>query len=104
MLQRAQMEAPEYYQRANFEQKASSEHFVIEELLDFSNEEHVDAFIVEGTFESVTGNSTESSTVTALDSCNSSSEPQVTGDLACQSFADGHFSSDLCVPVIANLK
>lgn len=92
------MEAPEYYQRANFEQKASSEHFVIEELLDFSNEENVDAFILEGTFESVTGNSTESSTVTALDSCNSSGEPQLTSDLACQSFTDGRFSSDLCVP------
>ncbi|XP_077209997.1 GATA transcription factor 9-like [Tasmannia lanceolata] len=74
------------------------EHFIIDDLLDFSNEE---AGIEDGIFDSGAGNSTESSTVTVVESCNSSfsgSEPQFSGDLGCRSFADAHLSGDLSVP------
>ncbi|KAJ7958825.1 GATA transcription factor [Quillaja saponaria] len=77
----------------------SGDHFIVEDLLDFSNE---DAVLTDGNFDSVAGNSTDSSTVTVVDSCNSSSfsgsEPNFVGDIGCHNFADGNFSSDLCVP------
>ncbi|KAA8525250.1 hypothetical protein F0562_007105 [Nyssa sinensis] len=60
-----------------------------------------DAIVTEGTFNTVTGTSTDSSTVTVVDSCNSSfsgSEPNFPGDISCRSFPDAQFSSDLCVP------
>ncbi|KAF9613562.1 hypothetical protein IFM89_008953 [Coptis chinensis] len=74
------------------------DHFIIEDLLDFSNE---DIAIGDGTFDNITGNSTDSSTVTVVDSCNSSysgSEPHFTGDMACHSLPDAQFSGELCVP------
>ncbi|KAE8680931.1 GATA transcription factor 12 [Hibiscus syriacus] len=69
------------------------DHFIIEDLLDFSNEDVVtpDAF-----------HSTGSSSVTAVDSCNSSSlsglEPNFAGDIGGRSFTDDQFDGDLCVP------
>lgn len=104
------MELPEFYiggyfdgqlspEKRQAEQKpAGGEQFTIDDLLDFSNE---DALVTDGFFDSaVAGNSTDSSTVTAVDSCNSSvsgGEPQFSGN---RSFGDSQFSGDLCVPVI----
>ena len=74
-------------------------HFAIDDLLDFSKEDDVmtDAF-----FDNVNGNSTNSSTVTAVDSCNSSvscGEHQFSGNISCRSFAEAQFAGELCVPV-----
>ncbi|XP_077210032.1 GATA transcription factor 12-like [Tasmannia lanceolata] len=105
------MESPEFFQdgfyragnsqfppeKRNSEQK-QGENFIIDDLLDFSNEEEI---IADGTFDAGAGNSTESSTVTVVDSCNSSfsrSEPHFSGDIACRNFADGQISGELCVP------
>ncbi|KAL6973685.1 hypothetical protein U1Q18_027872 [Sarracenia purpurea var. burkii] len=52
-------------------------------------------------FDSVSGSSTDSSTVTVVDSCNSSvsgNEPQSSGNISCRSYADALFSGELCVP------
>ncbi|CAA2971671.1 GATA transcription factor 9-like [Olea europaea subsp. europaea] len=82
----------------------NGDHFIVEDLLDFPND---DSMVTDGPFEAVTtGNSTESSTVTAVDiSCNSSfsermAETHLTGDNigGCRTFPDGQFSSELCVP------
>ncbi|KAJ4954113.1 hypothetical protein NE237_030945 [Protea cynaroides] len=76
----------------------AGEHFTIDDLLDFSNE---DCILNDGTFDSVPGNSTESSTVTAVDSCNSSlsgGDIHFSSNLSCRNFADAQFSGDLCVP------
>ncbi|XP_065850338.1 GATA transcription factor 12 [Euphorbia lathyris] len=99
------MEAPEFYnQSATFcsqfsndkplsqDSKPSTDHFIVEDLLDFSNDNDDDALINDVAFDSLT---TDSSTATtALDSCNSSSfsgcEPTFNADI--------HFSGDLCVP------
>ncbi|KAG2699646.1 hypothetical protein I3843_07G199800 [Carya illinoinensis] len=108
------MEAPEFFQSAGFcpqyvpEKRHSSDnktagaggdHFIVEDLLDFSNE---DAVITDGILDKAAGNSVESSTVTVADSCNSASfsggEPNFVGDIGCRNFSDGHFPSDLCEP------
>ncbi|XP_043719127.1 GATA transcription factor 12-like [Telopea speciosissima] len=105
------MEAPEFiysgYCRAGNSQftteirhndPKSGDHFTIDDLLDFSNE---DAILNDGTFDSVAGNSTDSSTVTAVDSCNSSfsgGDLHFSGNLGCRNFTDAQFSGDLCVP------
>lgn len=107
------MEAPEFYQGNYCSQFAAEkldakttggDHFIVEDLLDFSHDEDAVITDASATFDNVAGNSTESSTVTAVDSCNSSSlsggETNIAGDVACRNFADGHFSNDLCVPVI----
>lgn len=73
-----------------------NEHFTIDDLLDFSNE---DAMVTDGFFDNVAGSSTDSSMVTVIDSCNSSvcgGEPRLSGN---RSFGDSQFSGDLCVPV-----
>ncbi|EEF45853.1 conserved hypothetical protein [Ricinus communis] len=111
------MEAPEFYnqtsglcsQFSNQEKHHSLDSkpsdFMVEDLLDFSNE---DAVITDASFDNVTGNSTDSSTVTIVDSCNSSSfsgcEPCFNGaaDVGSRNFADAHFSNDLCVPLSSN--
>lgn len=53
-------------------------------------------------FDSIAGNSNDSSTVTVVDSCNSSvsgGDGQFNGNLSCRSFTDAPFpSSELCVP------
>lgn len=110
------MEAPEYQsgfctqfvteKRHSIDNKASGggDHFMVEDLLDFSNDD--DAIIADTPFEAATttataGNSTDSSTVTVVDSCNSSSfsgcDPNFVSDI-CRNFPDANFSSDLCVP------
>lgn len=110
------MEAPELDNQSGFCSQFANEknqsldskpggggdHFIVEDLLDFSNE---DAVITDGSsFDTVTGNSTDSSTVSIVESCNSSSfsgsEPWYNGDSGSRNFADDQFSSDLCVPVI----
>ncbi|XXG45856.1 hypothetical protein AAC387_Pa02g0825 [Persea americana] len=90
---------PQFTPEKRYSEQKPAEHFLIEDLLDFSNE---DAVAPAGeAFDSGTGNSTDSSTVTVVDSCNSSfsgSEPHFSGDLSQRSFTDSHFSGDLCVP------
>ncbi|XVE97585.1 hypothetical protein REPUB_Repub03eG0032000 [Reevesia pubescens] len=102
------MEAPEFFQGSNYcsqfppeKPAAGGDHFIVEDLLDFSNE---DAVITDAaTFDSsVAGHSTDSSTVTAVDSCNSSSfsgcEPNLAGDIGCRGLTGVQFAGDLCVP------
>ncbi|KAJ8751259.1 hypothetical protein K2173_016440 [Erythroxylum novogranatense] len=109
------MEAPEFYQHQtaefpnekqhSFEPKPSGggDHFIVEDLLDFSNE---DAVVTEASggggcaaFEST---ATDSSTVTVVDSCNSSTfsgcEPSFNCDIGSRNFTDPHFCGDLSVP------
>lgn len=112
------MEAPEYFQNSfcpqfvtekrhsldNNKTNNGGDSFMVEDLLDFSND---DAVITDGgaAFDTVTGNSTDSSTLTVIDSsCNSSSlsgcEPaNFAADFGSRNFAEVPFSSDLCVPV-----
>ncbi|GAV65531.1 GATA domain-containing protein [Cephalotus follicularis] len=79
---------------------AAGDHFIVEDLLDFSNEDA--AIVTDATFDTVTGNSTDSSTATVVDTCNSSSfsgcEPNFVADIGCRNLADPNFSSELCVP------
>ncbi|PIA42785.1 hypothetical protein AQUCO_02000318v1 [Aquilegia coerulea] len=83
-------------------QQKSVENFVIEDLLDFSNGD----VIGDVTFDSINGNSTDSSTVTVVDSCNSSfsvNDPHFSGDFGFQqqqqhNFPDSQLSGELCVP------
>ncbi|KAF5192734.1 Gata transcription factor [Thalictrum thalictroides] len=86
--------------------KQSDGHFIIEDLLDFSNED-ICIGCGDATFDTITtGNSTDSSTVTVVDSCNSSttfsgSEPHFTTTCDTGSrnnFPDAQFSGELCVP------
>ncbi|XAR70845.1 hypothetical protein NMG60_11027876 [Bertholletia excelsa] len=105
------METPEFFQagyysgqftperRHSAAKSAAGDHFAVDDLLDFPND---DAMATDGTFDgAITGASTESSSITVVDSCNSSfsgSEPHFSRDMGCRSFADVQFSSDLCVP------
>lgn len=90
-----QFSAPE---KSHTETKPAAEHFAIEDLLDFPND---DVSFANGTLDTVTTrNSTDSPTVT-IDSSFAGGEPHFSScDIACRSFADAQFSSDLCVPVI----
>lgn len=76
-------------------------HFIVDDLLDFSKE---DETMTDALFESLPGNSGDSSTVTAVDSCNSSisggGDGQFSGNISCRSFNESQFSgNELCVPV-----
>ena len=74
--------------------------FAIDDLLDFSN---ADAIMSDGFFDNAAVNSTDSSAITAVDSCNSS----ISGsDNHFRGFAavDPHFSGELCVPVIHRIQ
>lgn len=82
------------------EKQKTTEHFTVDDLLDFSNE---DAVMADGFLDNVTANSTDSSTVTAVDSCNSGSRPHFSACIGSRSFADSQFSGDLCVPVIPQI-
>lgn len=93
---------PQYaYEKTDNKTTAAGDHFIVEDLLDFSND---DAVLTDGTFDIAAGNSIDSSTVTVVDSCNSSSfsggDPNVVGNFGGRNFSEGHFSSDLCVPVM----
>ena len=110
------MEAPEYFvggyfgaggaeqfslsEKRHSDQK-TGEPFAIDDLLDFS---HADAIMSDGFFDNVTGNSTDSSTVTAVDSCNSSisgSDNHFATAIVPRCYhSDPQFSGELCVPVI----
>ncbi|XP_068313987.1 GATA transcription factor 12 [Pyrus communis] len=113
------MEAPEYYQNSFCPQFApekrhpfdnnktavgsgGGDHFKVEDLLDFSNDD--DAVITDGgcpaaaVFENAAGNSTDSSTLTVMDSCNSSSLSGSEPLFGSRNLADGPLSSELCVP------
>lgn len=105
------MEMPEIYMGGYFggaggagqyspEKQKTTEHFTVDDLLDFSNE---DAVMADGFLDNVTANSTDSSTVTAVDSCNSGSRPHFSACIGSRSFADSQFSGDLCVPVIPQI-
>ncbi|KAL2544904.1 GATA transcription factor 9 [Forsythia ovata] len=108
------MENPEFFQggycntqltpEKRLSDSKNGDHFIIEDLLDFPND---DGMVTDVPFEGVmTGNSTDSSTVTAVDtSCNSSfsgrtAETHFAGDNigGCRTVPDGQFSSELCVP------
>ncbi|KAJ6435084.1 hypothetical protein OIU84_000338 [Salix udensis] len=123
------MEAPEFYGATGFcsAQFTSNEkhhsldsnnksigvgdHFIVEDLLDFSNEDD-DAMVADpnnnNTIVAAAANSTDSSTVTVVDSCNSSSfsgrgPSSFNGDNGSHytnnfSHHDVHFGSELCVP------
>lgn len=110
------MEAPEYFvggyygaggqdqfspaEKRHTDQKPG-EPFAIDDLFDFSN---ADAIMSDGFFDNVAGNSTDSSTVTAVDSCNSSisgGDNRFAAAIVPRGFAsDLHLSGELCVPVI----
>ncbi|XP_044497374.1 GATA transcription factor 9-like [Mangifera indica] len=69
--------------------------FTIEDLLDFSND---DVIISDGVLlDNVTGNSTDSSTVTC-NSAASGGDNNCAGNFGGNSFADSQFSGELCVP------
>ncbi|XP_073272195.1 GATA transcription factor 9-like [Primulina huaijiensis] len=74
-------------------------HFMVDDLLDFSKE---DETMTDSFLDNLGGNSGYSSTVTAVDSCNSSvsaGEGQFNGNVSCRSFNESHFfSNELCVP------
>ncbi|XP_072968473.1 GATA transcription factor 9 [Typha angustifolia] len=105
------MEAPEYYPGGYYqcapEKKAGGgggDHFIVDDLLDFSNEEEEEEEeeVCGAGDDAGAGNSpADSSTVTAVDSCNSSfsgCDPHLRGDLVCRSFADTTLSDDLHEP------
>ncbi|XP_065049429.1 GATA transcription factor 12-like isoform X1 [Musa acuminata AAA Group] len=106
------METPEYFHGGFYrggnpqcgpEKKAGGcggggeDQFSLEDLLDFSNEEEDET----GGTLAAAGNSTDSSTVTAVDSCSNSFsglEPHFSNDLVGRSLADASRSGDLCEP------
>ncbi|RRT32616.1 hypothetical protein B296_00053295 [Ensete ventricosum] len=107
------METPEYFHGGFYrggnpqcgpEKKAGGcgggggeDQFSLEDLLDFSNEEEDET----GGTLPAGGNSTDSSTVTAVDSYSNSFsglDPHMSNDLACRSLADASRSGDLCEP------
>ncbi|XVF35430.1 hypothetical protein REPUB_Repub18cG0145100 [Reevesia pubescens] len=101
------MEAPEFYQGSSYcssqfvsEKPTAGDHFIVEDLLDFSNE---DAVITDCAFDSsVAGHSTDSSTVTAVNNCNSTlfsgCEPNLASGIGCRGSTNAQFAGELCVP------
>lgn len=83
------MAAPGYYvggyygHVAEMESDNNNTQLAIDELLNFPKE---DEAFADSFFDTVAGNSTDSSSVTAVDSS------------GCRSFSDAHFSGELCVP------
>ncbi|KAK4760765.1 hypothetical protein SAY87_005658 [Trapa incisa] len=80
-------------------EKKAAEQFAIEDLFDFSKEDVMASG--DGLLDSVVANSADDSTVTAVDSCNSSlsgGNRQFSGSFGCRSLGISSFSSELCVP------
>ncbi|KDP40876.1 hypothetical protein JCGZ_24875 [Jatropha curcas] len=88
--------ATEFLPEKRISDQKPGEHFAVDDLLDLPNDD--DAIMTDGFFDNITKNctaTTDSSTFTSNDSCNSS----VSGNhVGYQNFADSHFSSELCVP------
>lgn len=86
------------------EMTKAADHFTIDDLLDFSNE---DTIMTDGLFDNMAGSSTDSSTITAVDSCNSSvsggDHHHFHGNIGSRSFDESQFSGDLCVPVMFHI-
>lgn len=87
------------------DQKPPCEPFAIDDLLDFSN---ADVIMSDGFFDNnVAGNSTDSSNVTAVDSCNSSGsggDNRFGGTIVPYGFSgDVQLTGELCVPVSNNV-
>lgn len=83
--------------KRHFEQM-TAENFVVEDLLDFSNE---GTMMTDDFLDSSTGNSNESSTFTTVDSCNSTGSGEkahFSANLSCRSFSNTQLSGELCVP------
>lgn len=86
-------------------EKKAGEQFAVEDLLDFSNEDEMASG--DGFLDNVAANSGDSSTGTAVDSCNSSlsgGDNQFSGSFGSRSFGDSSFSGELCVPVIDGVQ
>ncbi|XP_022844667.1 GATA transcription factor 9-like [Olea europaea var. sylvestris] len=84
----------------NLNSNGNGAHFTVDDLLDFSKE---DVAMTDAFFDSLAGNSGESSAVTAVDSCNSSlsdgGDGLLNGHVSCRSFIGSQFSGhELCVP------
>lgn len=95
-----------YFDQKPLDNNNNNNQFTIDDLLDFSKEDEVmtDAFL-----DSITGNSANSSTITVIDSCNSSvsgnEQSQFSGNISSRSFTDSQFSGgELCVPVFPILN
>ncbi|GMH03704.1 hypothetical protein Nepgr_005543 [Nepenthes gracilis] len=72
--------------------------FLVEGLLDLT---HGDDVMPDAFFDALAGHSTDSSNVTAVDSCNCSVSgigANSVADFPCGNIADAHFSGELCVP------
>ncbi|OWM76507.1 hypothetical protein CDL15_Pgr005471 [Punica granatum] len=83
-----------------YPEKKAGEQFTVDDLLDFSNEDVMGSG--DGGFlDNVGANSADSSTATAVDSCNSTlsgGDNQFSGSFGSRSFGDSSFSGELCVP------
>ncbi|XP_022979622.1 GATA transcription factor 9-like [Cucurbita maxima] len=103
------MEVPEYLVGGYYDtdgaqfspdkQNSAAENFAVDEyLLNFSNE---DMAMHSGCFDNVAGNCCDSSTVTAIESCNSSAssgDNLVLGNFGSGGFCEAQFSNELCIP------
>ncbi|WCJ40844.1 GATA transcription factor 12 [Euphorbia peplus] len=87
--------AAEFFPEKRISDQKPSEHFAVDDLLDFPNDD--DAIMADGFFDNISKNySADSSTFTSNDSCNTS----VSGNHrnGYHHIVDSHFSSELCVP------
>ncbi|KAM7254598.1 hypothetical protein ACFE04_003978 [Oxalis oulophora] len=89
------MESPDYCVGGYFstsEKQKPGENFIVDDLLDFSNDD--------GFFDNVTGNSADSSTVTGGSSISGGNDvfSNYNNFVNCRSFADSQFTGELCVP------
>ncbi|XP_028802162.1 uncharacterized protein LOC114757323 [Neltuma alba] len=95
------MEAPDFLQNPQLSTSdnnmASADSFVVDDLLNFSNVDDETLLPDDASLPSLPGNSTNSSTVTAVDA-SPASQPNVVSDIDTRNFHDPHFSGDLCVP------
>ncbi|XP_060168780.1 GATA transcription factor 9-like [Lycium barbarum] len=83
---------PEFFQRSKV---VVSDHFVVEDLLDFPNDDEILVTDDMLDVDFATGTSMDSS---FSGSNNINQESQFPSDIGCQSFNDGHFSGEFSVP------